>query len=125
MTEHVFEVAADVGSVAITSSGVRFFFANGYGDGTHKCIVCDADENFDGGLDTREDSPERHWNFEGSFEVSKDIPYSFASLMNYDCGGEIVYTFSPGQWFAYSNEGTVIIRYVDDYISGAMEVNER
>ena len=61
MTEHVFEVGADVGSVAITSNGVRFFFANGYGDGTHKCVVCDADENFDGGLDIRADSPERHW----------------------------------------------------------------
>jgi hypothetical protein len=122
MTEHVFEVGADIGSVAITSDGVRFFFANGYGDGTHKCVVCDADENFDGGLDTREDSPERHWNFEGSFEVSKD---SFANLMDYDCGGDSIYTFSPGQWFAYSNEGTVIIRYVDNHISGAMEVNER
>jgi len=122
MTEHVFEVGADIGSVAITSDGVRFFFANGYGDGTHKCVVCDADENFDGGLDTREDSSERHWNFEGSFEVSKD---SFANLMVYDCGGDSIYTFSPGRWFAYSNEGTVIIRYLDNYISGAMEVNER
>ena len=122
MTEHVFEVDAEVGSVAITSNGVRFFFATGYGDGTHKCVVCDADENFDGALDVREDSPERHWNFEGSFEVSKD---SFANLMDHDCGGDSIYTFSPGRWFAYSNDGTVIIRYLDNYISGAMEVNER
>lgn len=106
--KQVFAVGADIGSVKLGTKDVFFYFSNGYGDGSHMCIVYEKGHD----VDVLRDSG----HFEGSFIVRKD---KSVHLYNYDCGNTTMYCFQPGRYFVYSDEngdGTVTIYYLDDEI---------
>ena len=100
---YMYTVEADMGSVALETNGVRFFFDNGYGDGRHKCIVCNKDESMK--------NFSEEYTYVGCFEVGRD---SNLHLLDYDCGGKRTHKFSEGRWFVYNNRGDVFITYLDD-----------
>ena len=99
-----FNVIADMGCVKIGSKNLSIFIHNGFGDGSHEVIVANSE-----GIDV--DIIPAEFDFQGHFTVKEK---GEVFLYSYDCGGEEIYEFPLGRWFAYSQEGIVLIQLMDD-----------
>ena len=97
------ECSADMGAIKIGFNGFYTMFSNGFGDGSFDVHIADEIEDE---FDTED------WKFVTSFEVHGLD--GVAHLYDYDCGGEVVYTFSQGRYGVYNKEGNVGIVFWDE-----------